>query len=171
MKHLNRNGAIQLAMILSLVNTLAAVGALGALIYTRLLFKRPPITETGERKQLAEKYTGPPKDSELELIPFKQITANIATTAVEPGKPEGKLHYATIGYALEVRNVGEAGALEEIKTYFNDNLLQLLGKKTFSELTTVHGRFLLRSEMIQLANKLLEKPAITNIYFTHFIVQ
>ncbi len=158
-------------MILSLVNTLAAVGALGALIYTRLLFKRPPITETSERQKLVDKYQGPPRDSELEIVSFKQITANIAAAPSEPGKPEGKLHYATIGYALEVRTEEESYAIEGVKTQFNDALLQVLGKKSFTDLTSVHGRFLLRSEMIQMGNKFLEKPSITNVYFTHFVVQ
>ncbi len=168
---MNNRGAIQLAMILALVNTLAALGALGALVYTRMMFKRPPITEHAERQKLAEKYQGPPKESDLEIIPFKQITANIASVPAEPGKPEGKLHYATIGYALEVRNLEESYAIENVKTQFNDALLQLLGKKNYSDLTSVHGRFLLRSEIIQLANRLIEKPIITNVYFTHFIVQ
>ncbi len=158
-------------MILALVNSLAAIGALGAIIYTRILFKRPPITEQAERSKLAQKFEGPPKDSELAIVPFKQITANIASAASEPGKPEGKLHYATLGYALEARSEDEAFAIEDVKTQFNDALLQLLGKKSFTDLTSVHGRFLLRSEMIQMANRLLEKPSITNVYFTHFVVQ
>jgi flagellar basal body-associated protein FliL len=72
-----------------------------------------------------------------------------------------------------------------------DYLLSLLGRKAFADLTTVQGRYLLRSQISEIVNQLVngemdEKdtpgkapqhhvgggaPLVTNVYFTQFIVQ
>lgn len=181
MKSLDNRGALKLSLglILVLVNTLAILAGLGAIVYTRIIFKRPVITESGERERLAQsKKDETLSNQERGLIHFKPMTLNIANpasrspsdTATGP-TPEGKLHYATVGFSLEVKSTDQEAALDNAKDIFMDRLLQLFSKKTFEDITSVHGRFILRSEIVALANSLLKVPVVTNVYFSQLTVQ
>jgi flagellar basal body-associated protein FliL len=59
-----------------------------------------------------------------------------------------------------------------------------MGHKQFHELTSVQGRYILKSQVLEIANQLWAKrqspngenvpasdPLFTNLYFTQFIVQ
>ncbi|RYZ78900.1 MAG: flagellar basal body-associated FliL family protein, partial [Proteobacteria bacterium] len=59
---------------------------------------------------------------------------------------------------------------------FTDALLKALGQTEVQELTSVQGRFVLRERISGIMNDLVQKnkddlPAVTNVYFSEFIVQ
>ena len=177
----------KLPMLLALVNTLAIAGVLGMVAYTRVLYKRPAITEQGERDRLDTVHASPAQHDAPGLVEFKTITVNIESSPAIPrpadGTPEqiqGKLHYATLGFALEVRDAHQIERVEEIKPLVMDKVLAMLGRKAFHELTTVQGRYVLRTQIIEVANELIDhaRPEhaqhdalVTNVFFTSFIVQ
>src|SRR5581483_3130648 len=99
--------------LLTLVNTVAVVATAGLLYYTKLLYKRPAITEEQERTHLKEAHVAKPVDAPVSgLIGFEPITVNIESVPRAP-KPadgttrqiEGKLHYATLGFSLEIQDM------------------------------------------------------------------
>ena len=166
-------------LILALLNTVAIAGALGTFIYTRVIYKRPPITETAERTRLIKQAkTDQKPDMKSGMIPFKKITVNIKP---EPGNPEpapgtsaqikGKVHYATLKFALKVGDISRQSKVDSISPILMDRILYILGKKSFHELNTPQGRYILRSEILDEANKLLKEPLVTNVYFSEFLVQ
>jgi flagellar basal body-associated protein FliL len=171
-------------LLLALANTLAILAALGALVYTRLLYKRPAITESSERARLeASRKTAPAPAMTPGLIPFDPLTANIepvppqlqGTPGTAEGRIQGKLHYCTLGFSLEVRDIGRSEAIDRIKPVLIDRLLSMLGRKAYYELSTVQGRYLLRQQIVGLVNDLLaerkEAPLATDVFFTQFVVQ
>lgn len=165
-------------LLIALVNTVAILGMLGMAVYTKMLYKRPPITEGGERKRLAEQKAAAPASAEPGQVEFKPFTVNIGSTPSHPqpadgtaSQIQGKLHYATIGFVIEVRDAAQVAKIEEIKPMFMDRLLHTLGKKDFNQLTSVQGRYIFRTELIETANALLKQPLVTNVFFTQFIIQ
>ena len=165
-------------LILAIVNLLALLGALGTFVYTKMVYKRPAITERGERARLAEEAGG---QAEMPHVPghvhFDKFTVNIRPTPAIPQPSEtpsqikGKQHYATLGFSLQIRDQTEGASIESIRPLIMDELLMLLGKKAYEDLTTVQGRFLLRSQILEIVNRLLKEPIVTNVYFNEFIVQ
>lgn len=188
-------------LILALVNSIGVLGALGALVYTRMLYQRPAITEDGERARLAQVAASPTPPPQPGMITFEPVTVNIEATPGAPkpldGTPQqiqGKLHYATVGFSLEVRDMGFKPEIDAITPMLMDKVLALLGHKSFNELTTVQGRYVLRTQVLELTNELLAKhlparsgadhgkrgpgaqtnkpdPIVVGVYFTQFIVQ
>lgn len=179
-------GPSKLPLLIGIVNTVAVIAAVGFLYYTKLIFHRPPITEEAERARLEALHAKQKAPEIPGTIPFDPITVNIASS-LAPTKPgqnngqsmAGKLHYAQVGFVIEIRDSSRKDEIEAIRPIINDKLLSLLGRKEFQELTTVQGRYILRTQVLALINQLLagkDKTAphpnlVTQIFFTQFVVQ
>lgn len=151
-----------------LANSVAVLAALGTLIYTRVLFKRPPITESQERKRLEDDKAAA-KDTVASEVTFKAVTVNILPSSTTGA--DGKAHFCTVSFNLEIRDGAKADRLEAVRPKIEDRLLALLGRKSFDDLNTVQGRYILRAELIDLVNELTGEPLATDVFFTQFIVQ
>ncbi len=158
--------------IVILLNTIAGAGALGVLVYTQMMFKRPAITEKQERERINEEKIEEITNGEKGTVTIDSINMNIKPTSyIKNGVKKTKEHFARFSIAFEIRDINQQDAFEEVKPIFMDKLIAHLGDKTFDSLTSVQGRYLLRSELIVIANKLVHKPLFSNAYFTEFIVQ
>lgn len=185
-------GASKGPMLIALVNTVVILSAIGMLTYTRLLFKRTPITEEGERQRLAKIKEEPKPPTTPGMLVFDPMTANIEAAPVPirtadgtSTQLQGKLHYVYMGFTLEIKDSNRKDELENLRPVILDKLLGLLGRKKFHELSTVQGRYVLRTQMIDMINDLFtRKPAskdlsekverelvATNVFFTNFTVQ
>ena len=173
----------KLPVLMALLNVVGALAVIGSLVYTRILYKRPAITEESERDIVAASITKV-KHSEngpKALINIDTFTANIKTgdsPTLSPGAPPalGKMHYVSMAFSIEVRE-GTQDEVDSIKAPFKDKLLHNLGKMTVEELTTVQGRYILRTQIVDLINHLINKdnknaePVASNVYFSQFMVQ
>jgi flagellar basal body-associated protein FliL len=123
---------------------------------------------------------------ELENIPFGPLTVNILPSPdnmfpTSPNSPQikGKMHYLATAFVLEIRDKSKSEIVKDLKPFLLDKLIQLVGKKHFHELATVQGRYILRSQLIDLANQTIatrahlenKEPLVTNLYFNSFVVQ
>lgn len=174
-------------MILALVNTLAVLAVLGTLVYTRVLYKRPAITEETERARLTEAHASPKAPTEPGRMTFEPVTVNIQASANAPQKSKdggpskapasGKMHYVTLGFTLELADKELEAQLDSVRPVLMDQILAIVGKKPFHELSHVQGRYILRNEILEAANTVARRDhptqenLVTNVYFTHFIVQ
>lgn len=166
-------------LIIALVNTIAILGAMGMFAYTRILHQRPPITERDERAKLKALTEAPAKAAvEPGWVSFEPLTVNVAANPSEPSEAPGtdsqiggKLHYVQMGFSLQIRDAEEAPRFENVRTQFLDRLLALMGKKTFEELNTVQGRYILRTEIVEVANKLVGEPIVMQAFLSTFIIQ
>jgi flagellar basal body-associated protein FliL len=140
--------ASSLPTILLLVNIIVVAAAAGMLVYTRIIFKRPAITEQSERKRLEALKSKPVVGNESGLVEFEPLTANLAGSG-------GRKRYATVGFALEIRDKNRANDIETVRALIIDKFLSILGKKQMTELNQVQGRFVLRSEMIDAVNQVI----------------
>ena len=179
----DNQGAISLNLILGILNTVCVLLALGALVYTQVLFKRPVITEESERERLAaaqdaEKLKKKKEIVDAGTIQFEPFVVNIR--ALPPSGPQegtttqgpqGKMHFARIAMTLELRDMGKKDRIEEVKPVMMDKLLSLFGGKSYNEITTVQGRYLVRNDILEIANTLVKEPLVMNVFFTEFLVQ
>jgi flagellar basal body-associated protein FliL len=161
----------KLGLILGLVNTLVIAGVLGLFVYTKMIYKRPPITEAQQRKRLSstQQKVEVVHNQKKGIVPLDAITANLDPYTGPDGKQ--KLHYVSVSLSVEIRDEKEVHKFEEIKPIVLDQILQQLGKKKFEDLNQVQGRYLFRSAIIDATNAYLKEPVITEVYFTDFLLQ
>jgi len=159
--------------LLILLNTVFLLIAIGFAVYTKLIFKRPPITEKDERTRLKELEKNPTiSDSKKDgfFVTYEPMTLNIKSS---PRKDQtvGKLQYLILGFSVELENQETQNLLKEINAQFLDKLIALLGNKELDKINNVQGRYILRSEMVEIINELAGSPIAMNIYFDKFILQ
>lgn len=156
---------------MGLVNTLVIAAVLGLFVYTRVIYKRPPITETKERKRLTsnEHVTTVVHGQKKGLVSLDPLVANLDPFTDSDGKQ--KIHYVSVSLTIEIRDVKEVPKFEEIKPIVLDQIIQQLAKKKFEDLNQVQGRYLFRSQIIDATNAYFKEPIVTEVYFTDFLLQ
>lgn len=183
-------GPSKLPMLLALLNTVALLGAGGLLVFTKLVFKRPPITESQERSRLEKLAAAQAAHLIPGQISFEPVTINILPTQLNPQSAQeapGSLpvrnHFVTVGFSLELRDGSRKDEVEELRPVILDRLLGALSRKRFNELSSVQGRYVLRNQLMEIVNRAaagvaedekhpyLSDGLVTNVYFTTFLVQ
>ena len=159
----------QLSLIVGVLNTLAVAAVLGLFVYTKLIFKHPPITEVKERAKLVETAKKPDKDAKPAYIPLDPVTVNLDPFTGPDGKP--KIHYATLNLTVELRSENDVSKFNAVKPVVLDRVIQNLGKKKYEDLNQVQGRYLFRSQVIDAANEYLGATLVTDVYFSEFLLQ
>lgn len=161
----------KLPLILGLVNTVAIAAVLGLFVFTKVIYKRPAITESKERQRLAanNQKVVLVNTGKRGFIPLDPIAANLDPFMDVDGKQ--KMHYVSLAMSVEVRDEKEISRFEQIKPFIQDQIIQQLGKKKFEELNQVQGRYLFRSLIIEASNAYLKDPVVTEVYFTDFLLQ
>ncbi len=150
--------------LLVLVNSLLVLTALGAMVYTKLIYKRPVVVEETEMKAAAEAVKKPSPPLEHATIAFDQVIVNIAMTS-------GKAHYATVAFAVECRDAEVANIVKVKKAIFTDRLIAALGHRQLTELNTIQGKLMLKTELMREFNALAPVGGITDMFFSNFILQ
>lgn len=174
-----------LGVILGVLNTVSLLGLLGVLVYTQVLYKRPQLTESLEREKITEEFSKKPAEMKRTIVSFDPIQANLKPTPigvqVQGGPPQQmKTHFISMTLALELIDADFESAVKGQLPKFLDKLLRELGSTTVDELSSVQGRYLLRSKIAGIMNDLVREekklpptstPVIANVYFSDFIVQ
>lgn len=158
-----------LIAILLAVNTLAAAGAV-AMLFQKMNYKRPPITEAAESEKLRKKLEKPKPVGPPGSLAFQPVTINLAASEAGSGG-DNKVHYATLAFAISTVDAGAASKLETIRPLLQDKMISMVGKRDYQDLTSVQGRYLLRTQLRELANQLAKEALVTDVYFTEFVVQ
>ena len=161
----------KLGSILGLVNTVVILLVLGLFVYTKMIYKRRPITESQERQRLSkvEHKTEVVRAQKKGIIPLDPIAANLDPYTDVDGKQ--KLHYIALTLSVEIRDENEIQKFQSIKPIVLDQIIQQIGKKKFEDLNQVQGRYLFRSMVIDATNAYLKEPVVTDVYFTDFLLQ
>jgi flagellar FliL protein len=151
-------------LLLVLGNTLLVLGALGTFIYTKILYEKPPIVEETEIQKKEDELKVPAPSAEKVIVPFDQMILNIAMDGA-------KAHYATVAFAVECRDADVADIVRYKKALFTDKLIAIFGKRQLSELNTIQGKLLLKNELLGAFNQIVPQGAITDFYFSTFMLQ
>jgi flagellar basal body-associated protein FliL len=168
-----------ITLLLVILNFLGFLGVLGFFYYTEFIYKRPSITEKSERERLTKEYASfKATENQFGFVKLDKIQANLMPN---PGRPESKegadqqllgtINRLSIDITLQINSVEKLPQVEQIKSMLYDRVLTLLGNKTFYELNNIQGRYVLRSQILGIANDLLKERVIIDVFFSDFILQ
>jgi flagellar basal body-associated protein FliL len=93
----------------------------------------------------------------------KPIIVNLSQTNAE--------RYLKVDIALELDSSGAADEVRERLPQVLDLLINILSNKTLDDISSTSGRNMLRQEMIDKINAVLNNGRVVNVYFTEFVVQ
>ena len=161
----------KISLILKLTNAVAVLAVLGLFVYTKILFKRPAITEAQERQKLIERSKKRESATLVKkgLVPLETISSNLDSYVGADGK--SKNHLLTMTGFIEIRNEKEISKFETVRPIVMDRIIQNLGKKKYEDLNQVQGRYVFRSQIIDAANESMGAPIVTDVYFGEFLLQ
>lgn len=182
----SENKPSKIPLILSGVNLLALLGLLGVVYYTRVLYKRPKITESIERKKIQEQLAleALQKKNSVgvrSIMMLEGISANLKPTElgekIQGGPPVTlKPHFAQIRFGLELFDKRYEEQVKAELPKFSDQILKALSVLSVEEISSVQGRITLKNRIIGIMNELTRKskadpPIVTNVFFTEFTIQ
>ena len=159
-------------LLLAVVNSLVILGALGATVYTKMIYKKPTIDEAAEMqkiKNVAAEKEEEEIDTEKPVLTFEQQTINIKPT-------QGKPHFVTIAYAVELKNADAESAATQMKAALSDIVIKNLAKLEFSDLNTVQGKLLFKTQLVREFNEKLKEvskieASVNDVYLSNFVIQ
>lgn len=160
---------LELQTIIVLANGIFLLAGLGFMVFTKLMLKKPEIVESVELKKKQDEAKKPLEVVEKPIVIFDQMIINIAMTS-------GKAHYATIAFSIETRDPTALDLIQKRKPMFTDMMISTLGKKQLTELNTIQGKLLFKTQMIKDYNKVLTQAGsklggVMDMYFSTFILQ
>lgn len=79
--------------------------------------------------------------------------------------------YLKLTVNLELTEGASAAELTAQATQIRDSLIILLSSKSYSDIGTVEGKYLMRDEIVARVNQFLSKGKIKTAYFTEFVIQ
>ncbi|MDI9571128.1 MAG: flagellar basal body-associated FliL family protein [Pseudomonadota bacterium] len=79
--------------------------------------------------------------------------------------------YLKLVVQLEISDPQGVKDLDQLKPKLRDNILELLGAKTYRELMETTGKQRLREEIVMRLNSFLPGAKVTRVYFTEFVIQ
>ncbi len=104
--------------------------------------------------------------TKLDMGPIYPLDTFIVNLMEADGK-----RYLKSRMDLELSNEEVTLEVDKRLPQIRDNILTLLSGKSFDDIHTLEGKFLLRTEIISMLNQHLKTGKIINVYFTEFIVQ
>jgi len=140
---------------------LAVSGGGAALVYMSTLgFERHPITEEEESEKIDMAKS---RDEYLPILyTMEPFTINMS------GKPNRTMRTVISFEMLDERGFEE---IVRLGAQPKDQIVRLLGSKTFHDVESVQGKLLLKDQIVAIVNKQLKEGVIKDIYFNEFVVQ
>ena len=116
--------------------------------------------EHGKESKKGNSLDTPPKGKIITLNP---IVVNLRDT--------GGSRYLKVSIGLETNNEDVAKEIKDITIQLSDFLNERLSNVRIQEVDNLAGRNKLKRELMQGTNELLEKGAVTQLYFSEFVIQ
>ncbi|MBI2399504.1 MAG: flagellar basal body-associated FliL family protein [Deltaproteobacteria bacterium] len=79
--------------------------------------------------------------------------------------------YLKLTINLELTEGASAADLTAQATQIRDSLIILLSSKSYTDIGTVEGKYLMRDEIVARVNQFLKKGKVKTAYFTEFVIQ
>lgn len=79
--------------------------------------------------------------------------------------------YLKLTINLELTDGANPAELTAQTTQVRDSLIILLSSKSYSDIGTVEGKYLMRDEIVARVNQFLTKGKVKTAYFTEFVIQ
>ena len=98
--------------------------------------------------------------------PIHSLNAFVVNLAESGGK-----RFLRVKMSLELRDQTTAEQVKKQLPRIKDKILTILSAKKFQDISTVKGKSDLRAEIAAAIDTLFSKGAVTNVYFTEFVIE
>lgn len=154
-----------------LLIAIIAVAVIGAAAGAYFIFggeKSATAENHGEKTEAPSSHASPavahgeqaPKNSIFNLEPFiVNLLDNSGT------------RYLKLTVNLELTDGASSADLTAQSTQIRDSLIILLSSKSYTDIGTVEGKYLMRDEIVARVNQFLKKGKVKTAYFTEFVIQ
>ncbi len=121
-------------------------------------------TQINAMSQMAQEDDEPDEDEIPAIGPIFKLQAFVVNLT-------GGKRYLRTTMDLELRDEFVNEKVQKRLPQIRDTILMILPTKTMKEVTGAEGKIALRAELIEALNEQLGTDAISNIYFSEFVVQ
>ncbi len=162
-----KGGALKWIIILLLLLGLAGGGAFAYFKYIEPMMKKGG--DEGEKQEEVEKKEDKDKKDKKEKPAISDIIS-LPPQIVNLADPLGR-RYLKVGIDVEVNTLEGAGKLQEHMAQIKDSLLLLLSSKTYKDLEGIANKLVLKKEIVERLNQVVNDVFVVNVYFTEFVIQ
>jgi len=165
---------MMIVLIILIVLLLAAVGGLGYFLYTKGIFSDQP-----QNPQAAAAETK--KESKQEEENAQKFLANIDGLVLNVTDAKGRPHLMKLSFSVQSIEPTIAQIIEANKDQIIDTVIAQVSARSSEELLTVGGKAMLKQEMLEEINNILndnipeesevKKDSVKNIFFTAFVLK
>lgn len=79
--------------------------------------------------------------------------------------------YLKLTVNLELTSAAATGELNSQSARIRDSLIILLSSKSYADIGTVEGKYMMREEIVARVNQFITKGKVKTAYFTEFVIQ
>jgi flagellar FliL protein len=155
-----------------LVVILLAIGGGGFFAYTQFFKKAPDGQEQTPPTEDAhgEKKDAKKDDKKKSEKPVDVKPVSLPTFLVNLADPLGR-RYIKLTIDVEMEDELAAKDLEKNLAKVRDTIILLLSSKTYADLSTLESKQLLKMEIVNQLNLILNTKKVKNVYFTDLVIQ
>ena len=133
----------------------------GIYIYTQFIYEKPYLDNEKEFKLLQKK----------EKEKFNNNTYRLDKLIINLPSETSRNRFFEVRIYLIPFEGNDIRDFEDYKAVIQDSIIDIAGRMSAGELSSVSGKLLLKSRVKKRINTLMNKNAVRKIYFTRFIVQ
>ncbi len=151
--------------ILTAVSLLTTLAVIGLFYWTEKIYKKPPIDEEKEKKELLA------STSQKEIPTLFKVDKMILSLSNNSEKNNQRLHWIEVETNLALFNEEMLPTLKEKLPLIQDRIIAVCSKMGKEELSTLSGKVLLEERLKNEINKVLNDKVVKNIFFSKFVIQ
>jgi flagellar FliL protein len=162
-----------IVLIILIVVLLAAVGGLGYFMYSKGVFDNQP----AQTNQAAQQEQANPQEHEGETY-----KGDVDSLVLNITDAKGRAKLMKLSFTLKTNEPQIEAVLDETKAEIVDSVIRQVSARTSEELLTVGGKAMLKEEMIDEINNIIndsipegdtDRPRnpIIDLYFTSFVIK
>jgi len=169
----NSKNPMMMILIGLIIILILAMGGIGYFMYSKGLFSDKPVNQTAPT---SEQNTIAPKQDygEIYLSPIDSLVLNITDA-------KGRAKLMKLSFTLKTNESTIESLIEANKAEMVDSVIRQVSARSSEELLTVGGKAMLKEEMIDELNNILNDAAdgdddivknmIIDIFFTSFVIK
>ncbi len=164
---------MMLVLIILIVVLLAAVGGIGYFLYSKGMFEDKAVQSAPQTEQVV-------KNKKEDI--GETYKANIDSLVLNITDAKGRAKLMKLSFTMKTTEPTIEAVLEDTKAEIIDSVIRQVSARSSEELLTVGGKAMLKEEMIDEINNILNdsipegnddrvRNAIVDIYFTSFVIK
>ena len=137
------------------------VSLLAMVVYTQLIYEKPPLSDTEEKEKLLSHSK---RRIFIEGHKLDKIVLNLYSR-------RNRLRYLNVEMIFRPLKPEYNDLFQSNKAFIYDAIIDIAGRMTVKELNSVYGKIILENRIKKRIHQFLGKKTLREIFFTHFVIQ